>query len=364
MPSFTNPFFLGSAGEVAGREALMPPLQQLMTERGRRMVVFGRRRMGKTALIRAAAGRARGTFVYCEVSTATGLGEVARKLMGAAPEEEGLRLGRTLEIAGRCLKSVGVSAGRITLTGELRSEDGRKTLEGVLNFLNERAAANYEVWTVCLDGFQEIRAMGGSEGDWQLGGVTREHKSLNYIFAGSDPRLVGWMTGAGGSKQLQRMEVGPVGTDEMARWIDGRAGAGGLRNFSSGGRIVTAAGPCTGDIIRLAKAVFSVATGSTPKDIVAAAFDSIALGDLHGEYVDHWRSLPASQRGMLRAIADGRQPTASDTLREYGLRAASTASTAIEALVERQFLARTDAGVVFDSPFFRRWVAFNGPPRA
>jgi len=343
----------------------MPPLQQLMTERGRRMVVSGRRRMGKTALIKAAAGRARATFVYCDVSTATGLGEVARKLMGAAPAEGGLRLAKALEIAGRSLRSVGVSVGRITLSsGELRPEDGRKTLEGVLNFLNERAAANYEVWTVCLDGFEEIRAMGGPEGDWQLGGVTQEHKSLNYIFAGSDPRLVGWMTGAGGSRQLQRPEVGPVGADELARWIDGRAGAGGLRNFSSGGRIVAAAGPCTGDIIRLAKAVFSLTTGNTPKDVVAAAFDSIALGDLHGEYVDHWRSLPASQRGMLRAIADGRQPTASDTLREYGLRAASTASTAIEALVERQFLVRTDAGVVFDSPFFRRWVAFNGPPRA
>jgi hypothetical protein len=66
----------------------------------------------------------------------------------------------------------------------------------------------------------------------------------------------------------------------------------------------------------------------------------------------------------LRAVADGKAPTASDTLRAYGLRAASTASTAIEALVERQFLVRTDPGLVFDSPFFRRWVAFNGPPPA
>jgi len=76
------------------------------------------------------------------------------------PQETGLRVIQSLEIAGKNLKSVGVSSGKVILTGELRPEDGRKTLEGVLNFLNGRATANFEVWTVCLDEFQEIRALG------------------------------------------------------------------------------------------------------------------------------------------------------------------------------------------------------------
>jgi hypothetical protein len=42
------------------------------------------------------------------------------------------------------------------------------------------------------------------------------------------------------------------------------------------------------------------------------------------------------------------------------IRAASTASTAIEALIERQFLVRTEEGMIFDNQFFRRWTQFNG----
>lgn len=369
MPSFTNPFFFESSGDrasFAGREALLPVLHQLMTERGRRLVVVGQRRAGKTTLIKTAADRARATFVYCDLSTAASLNEVARKLMDSVPKEAGLRLIQSLEIASKHLKSAGVSGGKVIPTGELRPEDGRKALEGVLCFLNERAAANFEVWTVCLDEFQEIRALGGSENDWQLRGLTQNHRSLNYLFVGSDRRLAGWMTEPmyPACKPLQQMEIGPVEGDDLARWIDRRARSGGLRNFSMGDKIVAVAGPRTGDCVRLAKAVFGLSTGRVPEDIVATAFDSIALGELSDEFTSHWRSLSANQRGVLRAIADGKAPMAADTLREYGMKAASTASTAIEALVERQFLVRTDDGVSFDSPFFRRWVAFHGPPTA
>jgi hypothetical protein len=369
MASFTNPFIFETPGDRAGftgREALLPVLLQLMTERGRRLVMVGRRRMGKTALIRTAADKARAAFVYCDLATATSLNEVARNLMGAVPQEAGLRLTQALEIAAKYLKNVGVSAGKVILNGELRPEDGRQTLEGVLHFLNERAAANFEVWTVCLDEFQEMRVLGGAQNDWQLHGPTQNHRSLNYLFVGSDRRLAGWMKEPPGpeGRPWQEIEVGPVAGDDLARWIDRRARSGGLRNFSFGDRIVAAAGPCTGDSVRLGRTVFSLATGRATGDLVAMAFDAIALGERNDEFLNHWRSLPANQRGVLRAIADGRAPMAADTLREYGLRAASSASTAVEALVERQFLVRTDEGVVFDSPYFRRWVAFHGPPRA
>jgi hypothetical protein len=77
-------------------------------------------------------------------------------------------------------------------------------------------------------------------------------------------------------------------------------------------------------------------------------------------FLDHWRSLSTNQRGVLRAIADGATPTSAETLRDHGSRANSTASTALEALVERQFLVRADYGIIFHNPFFRRWVEFNG----
>jgi len=365
MTSFTNPFFFESPSDrwsFTDREELMASLLQLLHEKGRRLLVHGRRRMGKTSLIKNAAEKARVTFIYCDISTAAGMNEVARKLMDSAPGVKGPRLSKALEIAARYMKSVGVSAGKVTLMGELRADDAGRTLEGVLNVLDARAAENDEVWTVCLDEFQEIRALGGPRIDWQLRGIMQRHRYLNYIFTGSDHRIVGWMTDptAPFFKQLQQMEVGPIGTEHLARWIARRAKIGGIGNFPPGEQIVEAAGPCTGDVVRLAKAVFSLAAGGARKSIIAAALDSIALVELQAEFLNHWREMPTNQRGILRAIADGRAPTASDTLRDYGLRATSTASTALEALVDRQFLVRSEKGVIFDNPFFRRWVEFNG----
>lgn len=360
-----NPFFFETPSDrwnFTDREQLMKALQDLMRERGRRVLVFGRRRMGKTSLIRNAAEKAKVTFVFCDVSTAANTAELARKLLESAPAEKGARLAQALTIATKYLKSVSIEAGKLALSGELRHEDAVRTLEGVLNTLNERAADDGEAWTVCFDEFQELRALGGDRIDWQLRGIMQEHRHLNYLFTGSDHRIVGWMTepAAPFFKQLHQLEVGPIDPAHLAGWIGERAKRGGIADFPYGEEIVRKAGPCTGDIVRLAKSVFTLAGGGAKKDVVTTAFDVIAGVELNTEFLSHWRSLPVSQRAVLRAIAAGRAPTATDTLREFGLNAASTASKAIEALVERQFLARDDSGIIFDNPFFRRWVELNG----
>lgn len=360
-----NPFFFETPSDrwnFTDREELMKQLQELMREKVRRVLVFGRRRMGKTSLIRNAAEKAKVTFVSCDVSTAANTGELARKLLDAAPAEKGARLAQALTIASRFLKSVSIEAGKVTLAGELRNEDAVRTLGGVLGTLNERAAGNGEVWTVCFDEFQELRALGGDRIDWQLRGLMQEHRHLNYLFTGSDHRIVGWMTepGAPFFKQLHQIRVGPIDPAHLAGWLADRARRGGLADFPHGEEIVRHAGPCTGDVVRLAKSVFTLAAGGAKKDVVATAFDVIAGVELNTEFLSHWRSLPVSQRAVLRAIAAGRAPTATDTLREFGLNAASTASKAVEALVERQFLVRDESGLIFDNPFFRRWVELNG----
>ena len=321
--------------------------------------------MGKTSLIKNAAEASKVHFVYFDVSKAANLSELVRQLMQAAPAEKGAKLSRSLEIAGKFLKSVGVSAGKITITGELRESDAHLTLEGVLNSFNERAADNDEAWTVCLDEFQEIRSIGGDRIDWQLRGIMQSHRNLNYIFTGSDHRILGWMTHptAPFFKQLQQIEVGPIPREHIAQWIEKRAKQGGLPRFPYGQSIVDIGGPCTGDIVRLAKTVFEfTAAGKEHTGVVNAALDSISLKELAGEFSNYWRTLAPGARVVLRAIATGKAPSATSTLREYGLSAASTATSALDTLVEKQFLVRTDDKVDFDSPFFRRWVNFNALP--
>jgi hypothetical protein len=365
MASLINPFFFESpagAREFTDRESLLSELQKFMSARGRRLLVFGRRRMGKTSLIvQAGAGKGR-RFLLCDISTAASLNELAKKLLEAAPEQKAGKLVKLAALAGKYLKTVAISAGKIAISGELRAAEGEQTLEQVLNYLNESALSLDEVWTICLDEFQEIRRLGGEKVDWRLRGIIQGHKNLNYIFTGSDHRLIGWMTDptAPFFKQLAQMEVGPIDPAHMARWIKARAKIGGIPDFPHGEEIVAVAGPCTGDIVRLAKAVFDMALRAVPGAVVTAALDSLALVELHQEFLNQWRPLGVTERAVLRAISAGKPPTAADTLRAYGINAASSAAHAIENLVNLQFLTRTNAKVIFDNPFFRRWVDFNG----
>jgi len=367
MARFSNPFFFESPSDrwaFTDRDELGRTLVEYMRARGRRVLVHGRRRMGKTSLLLNAAKKAGTVFVHCDISKGASLTEVARRLLESAPAVEETLLKRVLRLAEKHFKSVTVTAHKVSLSGEFRADEGRQTLEGVLNYLNEQAGLMDRPWTVCLDEFQDLRKLMGERAAWQMRGITQEHRHLNYLLSGSDHRLVKWMTSpdAGFFKQLSQVEVGPIEPGHLAAWIERRARVGGLTRFPHGPEIVATAGPCTGDIVRLAKVTFDLAAGGRTGGVVAAAFDAIALGELNTEFNGQWRDLSLTQRLVLRAIAAGRQPTAAATLRELGIRTPSTAQTAIEALEDKQVLVRADGKLIFDHPFFRRWVDFNGRP--
>ena len=365
LVSSKNPFSYGSMGkcrDLPGAEEAVDRLAQFMTERGRRLLLFGRRRMGKTTLIQKAATKAHATLIYCDAATAAGMNEVALRLLNAAPRARGSKLVKALEIAAQHLGAgVGVTTGKITLTGELRPDDGNATVEAVLNFLNACAAAADEAWTICLDEVQELYALGGPRIDWRLRGLMQGHRNLNYVLTISDYRMIDRLAGPTGPfyKQLSQMEVGPIPAGSLARWVERRAKKAWRHDFPYGDQIVAAAGPCLGDVAYLAATVFSFCEQRLSGNIVRTAMDTITLSERREGFHHHWRSFPSSCRGVLRAIAAGEPPTAAATLRTYGLHASSTASSAVASLINRQFLIRTTTGVVFGDPFFRRWVDFH-----
>ena len=133
-----------------------------------------------------------------------------------------------------------------------------------------------------------------------------------------------------------------------------------LSDATFGAAVVAAAGPCTGDnIVRLAKVAFDIAAAGKAKEVVATAIDAIALGELKAEFNARWIDLSVPQRSVLQMVAAGKPTTAADTLREYGIRTPSTAQSAVARLIDRQILVRTATGVIFDNPFFKRWVIFH-----
>jgi hypothetical protein len=360
-----NPFNFESPADrwtFTDREELLPALRQAMGERGRRLLLYGRRRMGKTTLIKNAARLAKVRFIYVDLAAAASLTEVSNKLLQGVPWPSEDVSAKVLGLIRKHFKNLVFSAhGYFSLGGDFREKEPAENLDEVLNFINARADVTDELVTVCFDEFQEIRTLGGDRGDWRLRSVMQEHRSLNYIFSGSDHRLLEWMTepNAAFFKQVQPMRVGPIADELLGEWINARARMGGLQGAAWGKEVVMLAGPCTGDVVRLAKTVFDFHAAKRGAQAVTAAFDAIALVGLRDEFVGRWHQCSPAQRGVLRALSLGRAPHAADTLAEFGIRSASTAQSAIDALFDKQILTRDGERLIFDNPFFRRWVEAN-----
>jgi hypothetical protein len=365
-----NPFNFETPADrwsFTDRQQLIPQLSKVMESPRRRMLVHGRRRMGKTSLIRHVAHLGKHPFIFADLSTATNLTELAQKLVAAVPGPESGLPKKILQLLAKYVQVISVKGGKFALEGQLRSTPPEQTLDSALDFIDDLASASDECWTICLDEFQDIRQLGGERADWRLRGTIQHHRSLSYIFSGSDERLLGWMTEprAAFFKQLELLEVGPLEPALVATWIDQRAKQGGLPDPSFGAEVVAAAGPCTGDIVRLAKVVFDLlAAGRRRTDTAGEGMRAVAMGYLQPEFVGSWRLLTVNQRSMLRAIATGQRPLAADTLEAYAIKAASSASKALEALVDRQILIHVGDRLAFDNPFFEYWVKANAVPEA
>ena len=366
--TLSNPFFFESPSDrraFTDRKELVETLDDFMRQRGRRLLIHGLRRMGKTSLILNAGKISKECLVFADVSVATSLNEVARMLLLAAPREESSILPKLFKLAQEHFSSVSLGAGGITLSGELRLDDGPKNLLSVLSYLDARAGAEDRPWTICLDEFQDMRILGGERVDWQIRGTIQHLRNVNFIFAGSDYRLVKWMTepNAAFFNQLQMMEVGPIDTDMMVEWVTARAKVGGLAHFPFARDIVTKAGPRTGDIIRLAMVCFQLASsGKIAGDqVVRRAFDLLVYSQMAHEFSARWQDFTLNQRAALRSLALGFAPTASETIRKFGFVSPSTAHYAIESLVDKQILIRNIRGEIeFDSPFFKHWCGTQG----
>lgn len=364
-PVLSNPFNFETPADrraFTDRERLLPKIEGLLSQTRQRALIHGRRRMGKTSLINQAIRTNRHLVARADLSVATNLNEVAQILIGSIEIPEASTGARLFALLKKHVQLVSLKGGRFALETHLRAP-AEKTLEQVLSFLDDYAELSDAPLTVWMDEFQDIRKLAGEGAETRLRGLIQNQKRLSYLFSGSEHRLLAWMAGTAESpfyKQLELIEVGPIDPELLAAWIDQRTRRAGLLDRSFGADVVRLAGPCTGDIVRLAKDTFVLAAEQKTGNIVRHAFEAIALQELTSEFVTLWSFLPESHRVFLRILADGRAPFASKTLTDYNI-TVGAAGSAQTALFERQLLIRAGSHVAFDNPFFCRWVAEQGP---
>jgi hypothetical protein len=382
-----NPFRIGGtiSGEYfADREVELRKIVDVLVEPQAKLVVYGPRRMGKSSALEVARARVERRHhqpvVFVDVSTASGEADVAIRLLREAVAAMGKRWQETLKefaqgLSARLTLSVDPVSQLPSVSFEPAVRDSpageqRNRLGEVLDTLDRLAERRGKPLGVILDEFQDLHKFGGEASEWHLRGVVQRHKHLSYVLAGSRESLITAMIGDRNRAfydLAERLHMGPIDAEYMARWIDKRFARVSIEPNGCGGEIVRLAGLRTRDRVRLARAVYAGAQpkGVVGEDDVAHALDAV-VQEQADEYESVWRGLTPTQQNVLRAVAAGASALFSSDVRErYGLgRASGTTAKAIARLLELEHLARApDASTyAFDNPFFGRWVSIHALP--
>jgi hypothetical protein len=373
-----NPFRIG--GAVSGRHftdraSERRRIQRALTTPQAHLLVFGPRRMGKTSTLRTVqedlAKRGR-HVIMADLSTASVASDMTNRLLRAAVTELGRRWRDTVPALLQRL-SVRVSltpdpSGTLlpSLDAGIRDaglDEQRSTLGNVLDAIEQLAAAKRTRIGVILDEFQEIHRFGGEQAEAYLRGVIQHHKHVSYVLAGSDERLIRAMIGSRRAfyKLLEPMAFGPMDSDHLARWIEERMAASGVRADAIGPRILTLAGPRTRDVVQLARYTFDIARrfGRATVTEVDDAFRQIVLTE-DSPIRALWDGLSPLQQNVLRAVAARSTGlTTRSTRRQFGLSETGPTTKAVQTLVSRDLLVKVDREYLYDSPFVRGWVIAN-----
>lgn len=341
-----------------------------------RLLVYGPRRMGKSSAIEMASveARRRGVAVIrADLARANSLLEVADRLVTSVAREleEDDRLSLRDWIRALNLELT-VDAGgapvlRVRFDRPPPSPDEFPTLEAVLDRIEALGSAGRGPICVVLDEFQRILGLGHDRADWRLRDIIQGHHHLSYVCAGSEEGVIERVTSKDGAfhRAFERLYVGALPVDDLARWIDSRLQSGGVRAAAGlGERVIRLAGPRTEDILKLARQVWSraAARGHATDGDSEAALEEVVRGD-SGVFQQAWDGLTPHHRNVLRAVAAGNEAiTSAAVRRRFGLRSSAAVTQALDSLARKGILTRRGGVTAFDDPFLRAWVAMHAPP--
>ncbi len=381
--AYQNPFRIHGTVEgefFTNRKEELEAFRRILSEPAAKMVVYGRRRMGKSSTLENAVRQANskgGHALVADISTASTVTDIGNRILASAARAVGRRWQEIAkDLIGRLQGAVKLAPDPATglllpsFDVGLRQdslETQRQSMAQVLDALNAIAESRKTHIGLVLDEFQEITKFGGEDAEWHLRGVVQRHKRVSYIFAGSEEHLIRAMLKRGRAfyNMLDQHHFGPINRQHLSGWIDDRIASVGLSSHLVGDACVNLAGPRTRDIVQLARKCVDRATGKAlGNDAVAAGYVEL-VEDQDDSIRNWWNSLTSLQQNVLRAVAGSSAGlTTADTRRKFGLESSGSVTNAATALTREGHLIRTDngSGYVFDSPFVRGWVIIHALP--
>ena len=370
-----NPFqYGGVVGKDAfcNREKELADLVKAM-KNSERLFIYSERRIGKTSLIRQALERLpKRQFLsaYIDLWPTDGEESFAIASAKAIAESMATTAGRMLETArqffGRLTPLISAdAAGNPQISFEF-ARSGIKTpdLVEVLSAPGKIAAKRERRVVIVFDEFQRILEYSSDLAERSLRTAIQNQKGVSYIFLGSRKHLIQEMF-VDQSRPLYRAgghyPLGPISAQDWLPFIRDRfRGSDKLISDSLIRSICQRTGGHPFYTQHLCHAIWEICeTGSQVTEETIECATRLLLDRESYAYTALWESLAPNQRRFLMGIAgepEGVKVFASDFLQRYNLRSPSNVQRAVEALLTRDVIDRSNGSYVIGDPFFKIWI--------
>lgn len=333
-------------------------------DNGRNIVLYGERRMGKTALLRRLLDGRPGMLV--DLLSCQSLHEAVEKIARALVEREGVLTPRNPGLWQRLLAQFEVRMTVDPVTG-MPSASLRLGREAAAAPALERIGAYLARlepgFILCLDEFQQITRFDGGHAEAVFREWTQAFPEVRFAFSGSHGSMMRAMFSEHNRPFYQSceiMELLPVPREEYGDFIQ--------RHFAADGRHAAD---------EVVDAVYDWARGTThwiqsqcnrlydrkgPPTVADAREVQEAVLASHQGYMGQiLNQLPTAQAALLKAVAQHPngvpQPTAMAFLQAHNLPAASSVNSALKGLAHHNHVMRTSDGAwQFADPLFAEWL--------
>lgn len=369
-----NPFEYGG---VVGDDAFCNRARELdelkrAAESGDRLLVYAERRMGKTSLVKRVAAALPPTSVvpvYVDLWPTSDAMTLAKAVATATVEAAATRADRVLgvarELVRRLVPSLTVNeAGHPVVEFGARSGDAPEPLlEDALDAPARLAEKVGKRVLVIYDEVQRLAEYGDDAAERVLRSRTQAHRGVGYFFTGSRKHLIRAMFMDRGRPLYQaagHYPIGPIATEHWVPFIAER--------FERAEKAVA------DDVVaslcerteghpyytqHLAHALWEITPrGGEASDERLGEAVALVLRRLSYPFAVMWEGMTANQRALLQGLVGGGAEArvfSSAFLRALRM-APSSASRALEGLVQGDVLDRDEGGYVVTDRFFRLWI--------
>jgi len=358
-----NPFILsGYVSEEyfcdrrAETEALLEDLKN-----GRNVTMLSRRRMGKTALMyhlfRTLTKRNQYYHsMYVDLFPTQDLKGLTQSVLSGLLQEVGSDFNSWPRKLLDLVKSIGAALSFDPVTGLPkvsfrfhRVEEAQRSLEAMFDYLSQ----DRKPWVIALDEIQQISEYPQKGAEAYLRSLMQQHPEVRFLFAGSIHHLVWAMFTEQGRpfyRSTRLLQLEPIDLAAYESFI--------LHHFRSAGKQMDPEVPA--HIYRLMKGqtygiqlLCNRLFGQYVKVDVAAVEECVwdLLVEEQAVFSQIRQLITTTQWKLLTAIAaEGvvTQPLASDFIRRYELKAASSVQTALKALLDKALIIQEDGYEVQD----------------